>query len=288
MPVIHPTAIIEPGAELAPDVTVGPYAYIGKNVRLGAGCVVHHHASIEGHTTAGERNEFFPNCVIGAIPQDLKYKGGNCRVVIGNDNRFREACTVHIGTEDGGGFTRIGNHNLLMVNVHIAHDCILANHCIIANNSMLAGHIVVLDHATFGGGVAVTHFITIGEHAFIGGLSAVVHDVPPFMISDGHPASVRGANINGLKRRGFSEEQIKSLKTAYRLLFSDTKPLAAQAVELEKLYPESAEIKRLLEFLSQSAAGKFGRFRETLRGKTPWDQTQDSTDPAGQDNQIGK
>src|ERR1041384_89472 len=138
MPKINAMAIVERGAELADDVAVGPFAYVGPHVKLGKGCIVHHHAQIEGHTSAGEFNEFFPNAMVGGVSQDLKYRGGDCPLIIGSHNKFRENCTIHIGTEDGGGATRIGDHNLIMVAAHIAHDCIIGSNCIIANNVMLA------------------------------------------------------------------------------------------------------------------------------------------------------
>ena len=267
MPNIHPLAVVETGAELAPDVIVGPFAYIGPRVKLGRGCVVHHHAQIEGQTAAGEDNEFFPNSLLGAVSQDLKYRGGNCPLSIGNRNTFRENCTIHIGTEDGGGITKIGSDNLIMVAAHIAHDCLLGDNCILANNVMLAGHVLVEDWVVISGGAASPHFVTFGKHSFVGGLSAITRDVPPFMIVEGHPAGVRGVNRTGLKRRGYSEDQIEPLKTAYKMLFSDTTPLITQAVELEKLYPGQPDILTLLAFMRASMAGKYGRARENLRGR---------------------
>jgi UDP-N-acetylglucosamine acyltransferase len=267
MPTIHQMAVVEAGAELAADVVVGAFAFVGKHVKLGAGCVVHHHASIEGHTMAGEKNEFFPQCVVGAVSQDLKYRGGDCPVIIGSGNKFRENATVHIGTEDGGGATRIGDNNLIMVGAHIAHDCVLGSNCILANNVMLAGHVVVEDWVVISGGAASHHFVTFGKHSFVGGLSAITRDVPPFMIVEGHPGIVRGVNRTGLKRGGFGEESLEALKVAYKLLFSDTKPIITQAVEVEKMYPTVAEIGVLLGFMRESMNGKYGRARENLRGR---------------------
>jgi len=260
-------AVVESGAELADDVLVGPFAYVGPRVKLGAGCVLHHHASVEGNTTAGRENEFFPHCLVGMTSQDLKYRGGNCPLVIGDRNKFRENCTIHIGTEDGGGSTRIGSDNLFMVAAHIAHDCILGDNIILANNVMLAGHVLVEDWVVISGGAASHHYVTFGKHAFVGGLSAITRDVPPFMVVEGHPAAVRGVNRNGLKRRGYGEVELEPLKTAWKMLFSDTTPLITQAVELEKLYPDQADVQRLLAFMRASMAGKFGRAREALRGK---------------------
>ena len=272
-------AVVEKGASLADDVIVGPFAYIGPRVKIGPGCVVHHHASIEGDTTAGSRNEFFPNCVIGGVPQDLKYKGGNCRLVIGDDNVFREGCTVHIGTEVAGGLTKIGNANLFMIGAHIAHDCIVGDHCILANNVLLAGHVAVEDYVVISGGSAAHHFVTFGQHAFVGGLAAVTRDVPPFMVVDGDPAIVRGVNRNGLKRRGFSDGDLEALKTAYKLLFSDTTPLTTQAVELKRLYPDSPQIATILAFMENVNRGKFGRYRESLRSRAGAEEEENNGHP---------
>lgn len=269
MPTIHPMAVVEKGAVLADDVQVGPFAYIGPRVKLGRGCIVHHHASIEGATTAGEENEFFPNCLVGAVSQDLKYRGGDCGLVIGNRNTFRENCTIHIGTEDGGGITRLGDGNLIMVASHIAHDCLIGSNCILANNVMLAGHVSVEDFVVISGGAASHHFVTFGKHSFVGGLSAITRDVPPFMVVEGHPCAIRGVNRTGLRRRGYTDGQIEPLKTAYRMLFSDTTPLITQAVELERLYPDQPDIRTLLAFMRESMAGKFGRARENLRSRAP-------------------
>jgi UDP-N-acetylglucosamine acyltransferase len=267
MPKIHPQAVVEDGAVLADDVVVGAFAYVGPHVKLGKGCVLHHHAQIEGNTTTGENNEFFPNCLVGAVSQDMKYRGGNCGILIGSNNKIRENATIHIGTEDGGNLTRIGNDNLIMVGAHIAHDCELKSNIILANNVLLAGHVLVEDYVVISGAVASHHFVRFGQHSFIGGVSGVTRDIPPFMIADGQSATVRGVNRTGLKRRGFSEERLRALKVAYRLLFSDTTPLTTQAVELERLYPDQKDIQTLLTFVRESMLGKFGRYRESLRGK---------------------
>jgi UDP-N-acetylglucosamine acyltransferase len=260
-------AVVEAGAQLAEDVVVGAFAYVGPQVVLGRGCVLHHHAQVEGLTIAGEDNEFYPNCLIGSVSQDLKYKGGPCRVVIGSHNVFRENSTVHIGTEVGGAETRIGDHNLIMAGAHVAHDCIIGSHCILANNVLLAGHVLVEDWVVISGGAASHHFVTFGQHSFVGGLSAVTRDVPPFMVVDGSEAPVRAVNTKGLARRGFTPEQIANLKTAYRLLFKDPTPVSTQTAELEKMFPGSVEIRTLLAAIRASLSGKFGRARENLRGK---------------------
>ena len=165
-----------------------------------------------------------------------------------------------------------------MIGAHVAHDCQVGSHAIFANNVLLASHVAVQDYVVLSGGAAATHFVTIGRHAFVGGLSAVQRDVPPFMIVNGHPAAVRGVNRNGLKRRGFDETQLEALKTAYKLLFSDTTPTTTQAVELKRLYPDNAEIATILEFLENMSRGKFGRYRESLRGKTEWNDDERAED----------
>lgn len=277
MPQIHPMAVVEPGAQLADNVEVGPFAYIGAQVTLGAGCKVHHHASLEGHTTVGENNEFFPHCVIGSVSQDLKYRGEDCQVTIGRNNKFRECCSVHIGTEDGGYFTRIGDDNLIMVGAHVAHDCIIHNHCILANNVMLAGHVELEDWVNLAGGAASHHFVRFGRHCFVGGLSGITRDVPPFMIADGHPAVIRGVNVNGLRRRDFSEERVDALKTAYRMLFRDSAPMTPLFAELSKLYPDNEDISYLLKFMREAISGKFGRYHELNRGKVLAEQDDPGT-----------
>jgi len=281
MPTIHPMAFVHPSATLADDVTVGPFAYVGPSVTLGKGCVLHHHAQIEGNTIAGEHNEFFPNCLIGSLSQDLKYRGGACKVVIGSHNKFRENCTVHIGTEDGGGITRIGSHNLFMVAAHIAHDCDVGNNIILANNVLLAGHVLVEDWVVISGAAGSHHFVTFGQHSFVGGLAGITRDVPPYMIVDGHPGIIRGVNRTGLKRRGFTDEQLEALKTAYRLLFRDTTPFSTQAVELQRLYPDNKEILTLLNFMKDAGNGRYGRAREIQRGKKTWDEDEEHQHVSG-------
>ncbi|NNM84590.1 MAG: acyl-ACP--UDP-N-acetylglucosamine O-acyltransferase [Phycisphaerales bacterium] len=266
MPKVHPMAVVEKGAELADDVEVGPFAYIGPRVQLGPGCRVMHHASLEGDTIAGERNIFFPFSSCGLVSQDLKYRGSSCRLLIGDDNVIREHATLHIGTEAGGGITRVGNGNLLMVGAHVAHDCIIYNRCILANNVLLAGHVEVQDGAVISGAAALHHFVTVGKLAFIGGISAVVHDIPPFMIADGNKAIVRGLNRTGLRRCGYSEQQVEPLRVAWRMLYKQEDPIAVQAPKLAALFPDNPDIKYLLAFIERSAKGKYGRYRESLRG----------------------
>jgi len=262
---IHPTAIIDVGAQLAPDVTVGAYAYIGGHVTIGPGCVVSHHACIDGDTTVGSGNKFFPFCTIGSIPQDLKYRGGRCRLEIGDNNTFREYSSAHVGTEMGGGITRVGSENLFMAGVHIAHDCVVDNHCILANNVLLAGHCHLADWAVVSGGTALTHFVSVGRHAFIGGVLGIVHDVPPYSMYGGEPPAVRGINRVGLKRRGFSTQILNDLKEVYRTVYCRDLPAAVGIRQARDKYPNSAEVTEMLDFIERSARGKSGRYLESLR-----------------------
>lgn len=281
---IHPTAVIESGAQLAPDVAVGAYAWIGANVKLGPGCVVSHHACIDGDTTAGAGNKFFPFCTVGSIPQDLKYRGGRCRLEIGDHNTFREYSSAHVGTEDGGGVTRIGSRNLFMAGAHVAHDCIIDNHCILANNVLLAGHCHLQDWVIVSGASALTHFVSVGRHAFIGGVLAIVHDVPPYTMYGGAPPAVRGINRVGLKRRGFSPTVLQALKEAYRIIYCQDIPATVGIRQVREKYPQQPEVLELVEFIERSALGKSGRYLESVRGRqTP---AQDGADPSQAGNQA--
>jgi UDP-N-acetylglucosamine acyltransferase len=218
LPVIHPTAIISPKAELGKNVRVGSYCVIGSGVTLGDGCVLHSHVIIDGISTFGRENEFFPFAMVGGKTQDLKYIGEPTALEVGDRNTFRENCTIHRGTHEELP-TRIGSDNLFLCYSHIAHDCQLGNHIILSNNGSLAGHVTVEDYAIVSGLAAVHQFCRVGKHSIIGGLSKVVQDIPPFMIIDGNPASTRGLNLIGLQRRGFSEGDIRDLKSAYKRLF---------------------------------------------------------------------
>lgn len=217
-PVIHPTAIISPSAELGADVAIGPYCVIGAGVTLGDRCVLHSHVVIEGPCTIGADNEFFAFAAIGGKTQDLKYIGEPTHLEIGVHNVFRENTTVHRGTHAEVP-TRIGDHNLFLCYAHVAHDCQVGNHVILSNNGTLAGHVEVGDYAIVSGLTAVHQFCRIGVHSITGGCSKIVQDIPPYMIVDGNPASTRGLNQVGLQRRGFSEDDIRALKSAYKKLF---------------------------------------------------------------------
>jgi UDP-N-acetylglucosamine acyltransferase len=215
---IHPTAIVHPGAVLEADVEVGPYAVIGEHVKIGRGTKIGASAVIDGWTEIGENNQIFHLTSVGAIPQDLKYKGEETYLKIGNGNIIREFATIHLGTVTGDGETTIGNNNLFMAYCHVAHDCHIGNHVIMANGSTLAGHITVEDHARLGGLSAVHQFVRIGAHVMVGGGAMVGQDVPPYTIASGDRATLHGLNLVGLKRSGFSDEILSDLKKAYRIL----------------------------------------------------------------------
>jgi UDP-N-acetylglucosamine acyltransferase len=266
MPKISPHAVIDPSAELAEDVEVGPFCVIGPGVKIGSGCRLLNNVTVLGRTTIGKDNVFFPNAVIGAAPQDKKFKGETTELTIGNANVFREAVSIHVGTEKGGGITRVGDNGLYMVNAHIGHDAQIGNNVVISNNAMIAGHVVCENNVAIMGGVGVHHFVTLGESAYIGGYSRIHYDVPPFCKIDGAD-QVRGLNKVGLKRAGYSEEDIEALDHAYRRLFSRRKPMAVAMAEFDMQNGINPYVRQMIEFLQRRATGKNGRYLETLRGK---------------------
>ena len=216
---IHPTAIVDPRAELDSTVEVGPYSIIGPNVRIGARTVVGPHVVIEGHTTIGEDNKFFQFASIGAAPQDKKWSGEPTRLEVGDRNTVREFCTFNLGTVQDGGVTRLGNDNWISAYVHLAHDCQVGSNTIFSNNAQLAGHVEVGDWAILSGFVGVHQFCKIGAHAFVGMYTSLTQDVPPFVLVSGNPAGARGVNIEGIKRRGFTRPQIDGIRAAYKHLY---------------------------------------------------------------------
>lgn len=251
---IHPTAVIDPKAELGEEVLIGPYCVIGPDVVLGESCWLQNQVAIFGPTTIGARNRFHAFCSIGQQTQDLKYAGEPTYLQIGNDNCFREFSTVNRGTAVGA-VTRVGNHGNFLAYSHIAHDCEVRDHVVFSNNGTLAGHVLVEEYAILGGLSAVHQFCRIGEHAITGGCSKIVQDVPPFMIADGNPAVIRGINITGLERRGFSAEVIRVLKEAYRILYRSNLNTKQALEELAHSFPDSAEIKKLIRFIETSQRG---------------------------------
>jgi len=253
--VIHPTAIVHPGARLADAVEVGPYSVIGEHVVIGDSTVVGPHVVINGHTRIGEHNHFYQFSSIGEANQDKKYQGEPTRTVIGDHNIFREFCTVHRGTSQDRLETTIGSHNLFMAYVHVAHDCVIGNHCILANNATLAGHVHIGDWAILGGFAAVHQFCHIGAHAFVGMKSGLQKDVPPFVMAEGFHAEPRGINSEGLKRRGFTPEQILLIKRAYKIIYRQGLTVEQALAPLRELVAEFAGIALLADFIAHSNRG---------------------------------
>ncbi len=252
---IHPTAIIDPEAQIGPNVTIGPYTVINKQVSIGTNTIIGPHAVIDSYTDIGPDCHIFQFAAIGAAPQALKYEGEETRVAIGRGTVVREFATIHRGTVEGGGITRVGEENFLMAYIHIAHDCQTGRRVVMSNNATLAGHIVIGDYATIGGLVAVHQFVRIGNHAFIGGKSAVVKDVPPYVMAVGDRARLRGLNSVGLKRSAFSPETVSLLKKAYRLLFRFGLTLN-EAIERVRAEVEPIpEITRMIDFIKSSERG---------------------------------
>lgn len=252
---VHPTAVVADGAELAADVRVGAYAVIGPHVRVGGGTSVGPHAVIDGRTTIGERNRIFQFASVGAEPQDLKYRGEESRLEIGDRNIIREFATLSTGTAGGGMVTVLGDDNLLMNYAHVGHDSRVGSHCILANSAALAGHVTVEDYAIVGGLAAIHQFVRIGESAILGGGAMVVHDVPPFCSATGDRARLRGINLVGLRRRGFTAEQLRAIKRAYRLLFASGLPFAEAQARVAAELGDSPEVGRLLAFVTASKRG---------------------------------
>jgi len=252
---IHPTAIISPEAEIAEDVEIGAYSIIGPDVHIGRQTVVGPHVVIETHTDIGERCHIYQFAAIGAAPQDLKFKGENTRVIIGNDNTIREFVTIHRATAAATGTTVMGDHNLIMAYSHIAHNCILDNHIIMVNAANLAGHIHVEDYAIIGGLSGVHQFTRIGAHCMIGGASAVTRDVAPYLIAAGNHATTHGLNVVGLKRRGFDEETINAIKRAYTLVFRSSLLLKTAIDRIREEVDDVPEVRHFLEFIEKSERG---------------------------------
>lgn len=252
---IHPTAIIHPDARLAPEVTVGPYAVIGEHVTIGRGTTVGPHAFVDGWTEIGEENQIFHSAAVGGRPQDLKYRGEETWLRIGNRNIIREFATLQPGTVTGDGVTTVGNGNLFMAYCHVAHDCHMGNGIIMANASTLAGHVTVEDYAILGGLSAIHQFTRIGAHTMVSGGSMVGQDVLPYTVASGNRATSVGLNLIGLKRRGFSEDLLRSLKKAYKLLIRSGLRLAPALERIERELPMSPELQHFIEFARGAKRG---------------------------------
>jgi UDP-N-acetylglucosamine acyltransferase len=252
---IHKTAIIDAKAELDSEVEVGPYCIIGSHVKIGKGTRLSPHVVIDGWTQIGEGCHIFQFASIGAIPQDLKYKGEESWVILGNNNVIREFVTINRGTAQSGGRTVIGDHNLLMAYCHVAHDCKIGNHVILANAATLAGHIEIEDYAIVGGLVAVHQFVRLGCHSIIGGSSGANKDIPPYMIANGQRVKLYGLNTVGLKRHNFSHEAVSNLKKAYRIIFRSSLTAKKALDQLQAEIKNSPEVDHLINFIKNSKRG---------------------------------
>lgn len=256
---IHATALVDPLAQLDSSVSVGPYTLIGPNVRVGSGTRIGAHCVIEGRTTIGRDNQIFQFNSLGAIPQDKKYAGEPCELVIGERNTIREFCTFNIGSPGDKGVTRVGNDNWIMAYTHIAHDCQIDDHATLANNTTLGGHVHLADWVTVGGLTGIHQFVKVGAHAMIGFASAVSQDVPPFMLVDGNPLTVRGINSVGLRRREFSAVRLDLIKQMHRLLYRDGKTLGQARLAIAALAaqaPQAAgDIVLMNDFLANAVRG---------------------------------
>lgn len=252
---IHPTAIVEKGAQLGKGVEIGPFCVVGSKAVLHDWVRLSSHVSVQGRTTIGERTAVYQFATLGVIPQDLKFHNEDTELVIGPENSIRQYVNISIGTEGGGGRTVIGRRNLLMVYVHVAHDCVVGDNCVFANAVSLAGHVVVRDHAFMGGHSAVHQFVKIGELAMIGGGSMVVQDVPPFVMVQGDRAVPSGLNVVGLRRSGFSHNEVKDIKTMYRLLYNEQLTLEDCVSRIERDVSDSRWRHMFVDFLKSSQRG---------------------------------
>jgi UDP-N-acetylglucosamine acyltransferase len=260
MALIHPSAIVDPRAQLDSTVEIGAYSIVGPDVRIGARTVIGPHVVIEGHTTIGEDNKFFQFSSIGAAPQDKKWAGEPTRLEVGDRNTVREFCTFNLGTAQDAGVTRLGNDNWISAYVHLAHDCQVGSNTIFSNNAQLAGHVIVGDWAILSGYAGVHQFCKIGAHAFIGMYTSLTQDVPPFVLVSGNPAGARGVNIEGIKRRGFTRAQIDAIRAAYKLVYRSGLTLEEAKTALAEAEAaggdESApQLRAFREFLGTASRG---------------------------------
>ncbi len=246
---IHPTAIVEDGAEIGADVEIGPYSVIGNQVKLGDYVRLHSHVAVAGNTTVGEGTEIFPFASIGHIPQDKKFSGEETRLEIGSKNVIREHVTMNPGTGDGGGLTKVGSNGLFLTGSHVAHDCVVGDNVILVNNATLGGHCQVEDSVIVGGLAAVHQFVRLGAYSFVGGMTGVENDVIPFGMVTGNRAYLNGLNILGLKRNGFDREQIHNLRKGYRMLFSNEGTLKERLEDVEKMFAGDPCIERVAQFI---------------------------------------
>lgn len=252
---IHQTAIIDPSAKIGEGVSIGPYSIVGPDVEIGDGCKIASHVVIQGPTKMGKNNQIYQFSSIGEIPQDKKFSGEETKLEIGDNNLIRESVTINRGTAQGGGLTKIGNDNWIMAYVHIAHDCIIGNDNTFANNATLAGHVIIDDYVILGGFTLVSQFNMIGAYSFSAMGSVISRNVPPYVIVSGHMAKPVGVNVEGLKRRGFSETQIKNIRQAYKLTYRSGLRIEEANEAIQALAQEESELSLYTDFLSQQEGG---------------------------------
>ena len=265
MATISPLSVVDPKAELAEDVEVGPFCLIGPHVRIGAGCKLVSHVVVQGHTTLGKGNVLHPTAAVGGPPQDRRYRGSATRLEIGDGNIIREGVTIHTGTDKGGGITRVGSHNYLMGYTHIGHDIQFGNHSLMANGAMLGGHVICGDYVNIMAGAGVNQWVTIGEHTFIGAFAQIHMDVPPFCRVDGEDR-VRAINSIGLMRAGIERSHVNALDQAYRQIFRRRGQTSAALAQFDTMNGVNEYVKRLVEFLRLRGASRNGRAQE---GRVP-------------------
>lgn len=252
---IHPSAIVEEGAVIGENVFIGPFCVVGAQVEIGARTELKSHIVVNGLTKIGCDNRIYQFASIGEVNQDLKYAGEETRVEIGDRNIIRESVTIHRGTVQGASLTKIGSDNLLMINAHIAHDCIIGDRCILANNATLGGHVEIDNYVVVGGMTAIHQFCKVGSHVMIGGCSGVAQDVPPYMIAQGNHASPYGINIEGLKRRGFSKGSINAIRSAYKVLYRSGKTLDEAKLDIAAMVIEYPDVQLFIDFFDRSKRG---------------------------------
>ncbi len=262
---IAATAVVDPRAKLASGVRIGHFTVVGPGVSIGRNTTVENHVTLCGNTTIGENNRIFPGAVIGGDPQDLSYQGSDTRVQIGDGNIIREYVTINRGSEKEEGLTSLGDNNFLMAHAHLAHDCCVGDRVVMANNVMLGGHVHVGNDITIAGGAGIVQFTSIGSLSFISAMARVQHDVPPFMIVDGQPARPRCVNTIGLKRHGYSSEDIEALQAAYKLLYRQLVGLEPAREQLLNSGPIRPVMRQLFDFLDNSIGGRHGRGRDRRR-----------------------
>ncbi|NLW49394.1 MAG: acyl-ACP--UDP-N-acetylglucosamine O-acyltransferase [Candidatus Brocadiaceae bacterium] len=263
---IHPSAVVESGARIGSGVEIGPHAYVGPHVAIGNDCTIGHGCHLSGRVTMGCNNILGPHVVVGTPPQDLKHHGNSTEILIGDDNVIREFATINTGSSTGSGVTRIGHRNYLMIFSHVGHDCVVEDETILVNGVLLGGHCHVESGAKLMGGAALNPFVTVGTQAYVGGLSRIVHDVPPYMIVEGNPARVRGVNEVGLQRSGYDRQVIEELWGAYKAIYRTRELNRSPIYEMLQARPGvHAETVNLVEFLRRSQKGVHGRYLESLR-----------------------